>query len=170
LITEFAVQPTAAEFIEIYNNTDSTIDLSDYYLTDATYAAGNVFYYNIVTGSNAGGGSNNDFNARFPAGSSIAPGEFQTIAITGTLFFSTYAQKADYELISSDPSVADMREALPGSIASNSSLTNSGEVIILYYWNGLDDLVKDVDYVIWGDKDEAVDKTGISIDGPDADT
>ena len=170
LITEFAVQPTAAEFIEIYNNTDATIDLSDYYLTDATYATGNAFYYNIVTGNNAGGGSNSDFNARFPAGSSIAPGEFQTIAASGTAFFSTYAQNADYELISSDPSVADMREALPGSIDPNSTLTNNGEVIILYYWNGQDDLVKDVDYVVWGDKAEAVDKSGISIDGPDADT
>ena len=32
------------------------------------------------------------------------------------------------------------------------------------------DLVQDLDIVVWGDKAEAVDKTGVSIDGPDAGT
>jgi uncharacterized repeat protein (TIGR01451 family) len=62
-----------------------------------------------------------------------------------------------------------MREALTGSINGQGGLTNAGEVVILYYWDGQTDLVTDLDYVLWGDKDEAVDKTGVSIDGPDAD-
>ena len=62
-----------------------------------------------------------------------------------------------------------MREALPGSIDGQGGLSNGGEVAILYFWDGDSDLVTDVDYAVWGDKAEAVDKTGVAIDGPDAD-
>lgn len=63
-----------------------------------------------------------------------------------------------------------MLEAVAGSINNQGGLTdNSGEVVILYTWDGMSDLVMDIDYVVWGDKVEAVDKTGILIDGPDAD-
>ena len=167
LITEVVVTPTDGEFIEIYNNTSGTIDLSDYYLTDATYANGGNYYYNIVTGSNAGGGSNSDFHARFPDGSSIASGAYQTIGIKGSGFVSTYGKNPTYELYETNASIQNMREAFSGSIDGGSTLTNSGEVVILYFWDGLTDLVSDGDYYLWGDKDEAVDKTGVSIDGPD---
>ena len=67
-----------------------------------------------------------------------------------------------------------MREATPGSINNQGTLTNGDEVIILYYWDGITDLVGDVDYIIYDDAgsvpDEAVDKTGVSIDGPDPGT
>ena len=56
LITEIVVTPTEGEFVEIHNPTNSAINLSDYYLTDATFAGGGAYYYNIVTGQNAGGG------------------------------------------------------------------------------------------------------------------
>ncbi|MCB9068570.1 MAG: lamin tail domain-containing protein [Calditrichae bacterium] len=170
LITEIVVTPTDGEFIEITNPTGATIDLSNYYLTDATSSANGIFYYNIVTGSNAGGGSNSDFHARFPDGASIAPGEFQLIALSATAFNSTYSVNPTYEMIETDASVPNMREAFGGSIAANATLSNAGEIVILYSWDGQSDLVQDVDYVVWGDKDEAVDKTGVSIDGPDADT
>jgi hypothetical protein len=88
-------------------------------------------------------------------------------------FLATYAKMPTYELFEDDSTadgVPDMLEALPGSINGQGGITNSGEVVILYYWDGLSDLVMDGDYVVWGDKVEAVDKTGISIDGPDADT
>ena len=62
-----------------------------------------------------------------------------------------------------------MREALPGSINGQGGLTNSGEVVILYTWDGASDLVQDIDYAVWGDKAEAVDKTSVEIDGPDGD-
>ena len=50
LLTEFAVTPTAGEFIEIFNPTGTPVDLSNVYLTDATYASGSTYYYKIVTG------------------------------------------------------------------------------------------------------------------------
>jgi len=178
LITEFVVTPTAGEFIEIFNPTDSLVDLSNYYLTDATYAAGGAYYYNIVTGSNYGGGGYGDFHARFPDGAVIQPGEYQTVALAGDAdFYATYGVLPTYELYedgqANPQDVPDMREARPGSINNQGGLTNNDEVIILYYWDGMSDLVQDVDYVIYDDAElppnEAVDKTGVSIDGPDAD-
>jgi predicted extracellular nuclease len=172
LLTEIVVQPTAGEFIEIYNPGSSAVDLSNYYITDATYANSGVYYYNIVTGANAGGGTYSDFHARFPDGASIAAGEFQTISLSGSdSFNTTYGVNPTYELYEDGTAdaIPDMREAITGSINDQGGLTNNGEVVVLYYWDGSTDLVTDVDYAIWGDTNEAVDKTGISVDGPDAD-
>ena len=173
LISEVVVTPTAGEFVEIYNPTAAAVDLSDVYLTDATFAGSGTFYYNIVTGADAGGGGFGDFHARFPDGATIAPGEFQTISLAGSDgFFTTYGFDPTYELyedgVAAD-TIADMREALPGSVNGQGGLSNGGEVVILYTWDGVSDLVQDIDYAVWGDKVEAVDKTGAFVDGPDAD-
>ena len=165
LISELVVTPTAGEFVEIFNPSATTVDLSDFYLTDATYAFDNTYYYNIVLGSNAGGGEFGDFHARFPQGATIQPNEAQTIALNGTGFITTFGIIPTYELYNTDASIPDMLEALPGSINNQGGLTNNGEVVILYYWDGQSDLVSDIDYVVWGDKDEAVDKTGVTIGG-----
>ncbi len=173
LLSELVVTPTGGEFVEIHNPTASSIDLSDVYLTDATFAGSGTFYYNIVTGADAGGGGFGDFHARFPDGASIAAGEFQTVSLAGsTAFAAEYGQDPTYELYEDDAvadAVPDMREALPGSINNQGGLSNAGEVVVLYTWDGASDLVQDIDYVLWGDGAEAVDKTGVGVDGPDAD-
>jgi len=176
LITELAVTPTNGEFVEIYNNGATPVDLSDVYLTDATFAGSSTYYYQIVLGAGGGGGFA-DFHARFPDGASIAAGEYQTIALNGSDdFFSVYSQNPTYEIFEdagSPDSIADMREAVSGSIHDLESGLSGGEVLILYTWDGANDLVQDLDYVLWGDKNEAVDKSGVSIDSvtdADADT
>ena len=173
LLSEIVVTPTGGEFIEIYNPTSADIDLSDVYLTDATFAGGGTYYYNIVTGTNAGGGDFSDFHARFPDGATIAAGEFQTIALAGSEDFATeYGIDPTYELYedgAAADAIDDMREAFTGSINNQGGLTNSGEIVVMYAWDGESDLVQDIDYAVWGDQDEAVDKSGVGIDGPDAD-
>ena len=173
LVTEIVVTPTGGEYVEIHNPNAPAVDLSDVYLTDATFAGGGTFYYNVVTGANAGGGGFGDFHARFPDGAAIGPGEYQTVAMAGSDdFTAAYGVAPTYELFedgAGPDAVADMREALPGSIAGQGGLTNDGEVVVLYFWDGAGDLVTDLDYALWGDKDEAVDKTGVAVDGPDAD-
>ncbi len=175
LLSELVVTPTGGEYIEIFNPGAQAIDLGDVYLTDATFAGGGTFYYNIVTGNLAlaGGGGFGDFHARFPAGASIEAGEYQTVAIAGSeAFFAAYGQNPNYELFEDGlaaDAVPDMREALPGSINAQGALSNDGEVAILYTWDGAADRVTDLDYAVWGDKAEAVDKSGIAVDGPDAD-
>jgi len=174
LLSEIAVTPDSAEFVEIINTSGEAIDLSDVYLTDATFANGDTFYYQIVQGAGGGGGFG-DFHARFPAGATIASGGRQTIALAGSAAFeSAWGIAPDYELYEDGAAdgIPDMREAFPGSIAGQGGLSdgvNNGEVLILYHWDGLRDLVADLDYALWGDRVEAVDKTGVAIDGPDAD-
>ncbi len=182
LISEFVVTPTGGEFVEIYNPGPMPVDLTNYYLTDATFQGGPTFYYQIVLGAGEGGGGGfGDWHARFPEGASIAPGEFQTVALNGdSLFADLYGVDPTYELhedgTDNPNDVANMREARPGLIddGGGSLLTGGDEVLILYYWDGLSDLVADVDYVIYDDtspaNNEQVDKTGVVIDGPDVDT
>ena len=172
LITEIAVVPTNGEFIEIYNNGNSTVDLTDVYLTDATFAGGGTYYYQLVTGGGGGGGFA-DFFARFPAGATIGAGEYQTIALAGSdAFFSEWGENPTYELFEDGAvdGIPDMLEATVGSINNQGGLTNSGEVVVLFSWDGNTDLVQDLDYVVWGDKVEAIDKSGVAIDGPDGDS
>ena len=175
LLTELVVTPTAGEFIEIYNPGNTTVDLTNYYLTDATSSSNSKYYYNIVLGDGSShSGFSTDFIVKFPADSTIEPGEFQTISLNGsTNFFAEFGVIPNYELFEDDASpdtIPEMLEAETGSIGASAGLSNSGEVVILFYWDGATDLVTDIDYMVWGDKVEAVDKTGISIDGPDADT
>ncbi len=174
LLSEVIVTPTGGEFVEIYNPNGTAVDLTNVYLSDATFAGGGTYYYNIVTGSNSGGGSFSDFHARFPDGATIASGEYQTVALAGSdAFFVEYGIDPTYELYEDGAgadSIPDMREATAGSINNQGGLTNGGEIVVLYYWDGASDLVTDLDYVVWGDTNEAFDKTGVALDGPDADT
>ncbi|MBN2088261.1 lamin tail domain-containing protein, partial [candidate division KSB1 bacterium] len=179
LLSEIVVTMTNDEYIEIFNPTAQDIDLSNYYITDATFASDGTYYYNIVTGTKYGGGGFSDFNARFPEVAKIMPGEYQTVALEGDAnFFAKFNILPTYEIAddgAAGPDVPDMRDAMPGSINKlGGGLTNTGEVVILYYWDGLSDLVQDVDYFIYSDKGqppaESVDKTDVKKDGPDADT
>ena len=166
LITEISTSPYTAEFIEIYNRSTTSINLNDVYITDATYGRGDVYYYDIVRGEGGGGGFA-DFFARFPLNASIPAGHYQTIALNGSSdFINTYHVNPTYK-ISNDgvnDGITPMRAARPGSIDGNNSGLSAGEVLILFTWDGASDLVQDIDYVLWGDKAEAVDKSGISVD------
>ncbi|XXS78095.1 thrombospondin type 3 repeat-containing protein [Sorangium sp. So ce176] len=185
LLTELRVHPTAAEFVEIYNPGRAPVDLSDVYLADYRY------YYEIVAESPSLPNTN-DFLVRFPDGARIGPGEVQTVSLGGaecfrmgcgeTRAFTGWGSHPTYEIYSagtfgqgesrSAASVPDMREPLAGSVGATRGLTNDHECLILFAWDGVSDLVKDIDYVFYGatGPNVPVDKTGESIDGPDAGT
>lgn len=168
LITEFAVSPSEAEFIEIYNPGAATVSLENYYLADR------FDYFRIPEGALASGST--DFVARFPAGATIEPGQYVVIAGEAFGFKATYARVPDYELKSSDSTVPDMVSAFaaPASstIGSQAGLTDSGELLMLFTWDGAADLVQDVDYMLWKDSSATATSknTLICIDGPDADS
>jgi len=169
LLSEIVVTPTAGEYIEICNPTGAAVDLSNYYLTDDWFSTGGTGYFQLP----AGGYSipiTSDFTARFPAGTVIPAGGVYTIASDGAGFLATYGVPADFELNATSPSI-DMvivSNNLPLSVAL---LTNSSEMVMLFYWDGASDNVCDIDYVQWGSlaSGNGVDKTGLAVDGPDAD-
>ncbi|MBI5498498.1 MAG: lamin tail domain-containing protein [Deltaproteobacteria bacterium] len=195
LITEVKLTPTAAEFVEIHNPTNAAVDLTNYYLYNATYtptATGTPCRYYDITGGTQCGTDNSDFSLRFPAGASLAPGEYKIIALTGAANFC--AQNGGCTAGVAKPAfevpAASTCTALPDDTAVTNMLgqwdargeifcqyngtgpfgflTNGGEDLVLFQWDGAAATVKDVDYVIWGTgTGTRTDKTGISTYAPD---
>jgi len=153
LLSEIVLQTSDAEFIEIFNPTQSAIALDNYYLADnQQYPYLPVGLPSLTPG---------DFVVQFPAGTSIAPGGVIVIATDGAGFESEYAQLADFEIKSTSGTTTDMIEIE----TFNSSITNGGEGVVLFHWNGTDNVVQDVDLMNAGVPtalSEIVDKTGIA--------
>ena len=139
LLSEVMLGPTGGEFIEIVNPTSAAVDLSTYYLADRND------YYKLPGGALTAVA--NDFIVKFPASSSLAAGGVVTVAVgTATAFHNTTSVNPTY-------SITDGTMALAGAtslIGSQPGLTDAGELIVLFQWNGTSDLVKDVDLFIAG--------------------
>lgn len=168
LLCEAVVTPTPNEFIEIANPTDSFVILDDYYLSDD-------MGYALLPGQFGDGPApslfSSDFIAQFPPGSYIAPGSVLVIAFDGAGFETSFGFKADYELHGTDDGTPDMLEPYAGSIGSSAGLTNGGENAVIFYWDGTGDLVEDADMTMIGtpsSSNQIGNKTGVSVDGPDA--
>ncbi len=145
LISEVVVTPTRAEFVEVFNPRDMSVSLDNVFLADF------ADYYTVTGGSPTV--ASTDFLVQFPAGSSIAAGERLVVSIdTAGNFSGEYGQQPDYEIVN-----------MAGTFAAGSSgLANTDEMIVLFEWDGGSATVKDLDYVIWGNTSDAVDKTGVS--------
>jgi hypothetical protein len=158
LVTEVALAPSTGEFIEISNPTGQTIDLSTYYLADSGA------YFRLPAGVPAVDA--NDFIVKFPAGATIAPGAVVTIALdTAASFQTIYGVAPTFSVASSTMT----------SVAANglATLTNGGELVVMFEWSGQVDLVRDVDLVLAGVPSVAnglVDKSAQAFDGPDSDS
>ncbi len=167
LLCEAVVTPTASEFLEIVNPTAAAVGLDDFYLADdASYA---LLPAASGTGPTPSIGSS-DFIVRFPAGSSLAPGQVAVIAFDGAGFLAAFGTAADFEISGTDAGTPDM---IPTDLGASAGLTNSGENAVLFTWDGASDLVQDVDMLNIGTPSAANDigdKTSVAVDGPDADT
>ena len=174
VITEVNVGPTEAEFIEIYNPTGAIVDLSDYYLYNATNVSTSCHYYNVVDSTQCGD-SGGDFALQFPAGASIGPGQYVVVAVTGAAnYCATYypggsCVQATFEIPptgADDPSVPNMRgvwDTDPGNFTTFGFLTATYEDVVLFRWPGGPVVVEDIDYFIWGaNTDVRTDKTNIA--------
>jgi hypothetical protein len=158
LLTEVVLAPSTGEFIEIANPSNTAVDLSTYYLSD------NGNYFRLPAGLTTI--DSTDFLAKFPAGASIAAHGVITVALDTTgNYMATYGIAPTYSLAS-----LTMTNVVSSGVPS---LTNAGEVVVLFRWDGQSDLVKDVDLMLAGAPTVAnsiVDKSTIAIDGPDAGT
>ena len=87
VFSRITIAPTEAEFVSIYNPTNDTIPLSDYYITDSD------LYYNLPSGENFWnenqGQTLQDFLARFPD-VSIFPNDSLTLSFQEDSVFNSY--------------------------------------------------------------------------------
>lgn len=170
LITEVALTPTDQEFIEIFNPGDDPVDLSDYYLSDVRVYAQLPGAFGGTTGAPAIDVNQADFIARFPDQASIGPGEVRVIAMK----FDTFTiGTANYGITGALQASEQMRDPSTTQLISNNpTLTSNGEGIVLFTWDRLSDLVKDIDMVHAGVPSGGnlfTAKTSTLVDGPDAD-
>jgi hypothetical protein len=161
LLSEVVLSPTEAEMIEIVNTSTQSVDLSTYYLSDS----GNR-YYKLPVGTTVDGF---DFIAKFPDGTVIPGHGVITVAIDTPLnFASVYPVAPSFSL-----SDGTMKVIAANPPPNAPTLTNGGEPVILFQWDGHSDLVRDVDIMIVGNPSSAnpLDaKSGVSQDGPNPDT
>jgi hypothetical protein len=172
LLTEVCVLGTPQEFVEICNPGTRSVDMSDYYLTDAVHVPANSGYWNMgggtLSSAAVGGGDYTDFTARFPAGFLIAAGDTIVVSIAGsTAFSASFGFLPDLELYEDDAfpdGVPDMRSifAEPANsiitALSIPTLTNgggtsatasAGELVVLFQWTEGTALTVDVDIFVW---------------------
>ena len=167
IFTEVVLTPSDGEYVEISNPTESAVDLTNYYLTDGTDISSSKLYYNLPIEDNYWSGSSTDFICRFPSGYTLAPGAAIKISLRdNSAYESVYGQTPDISLDDDMLSVSEESDTKgnPGA----PKLHNSSETLILFYWDGSSEIVKDVDYLIWGDNSFAIDKSG--VDGYLSDT
>jgi len=190
LITEVCTKDAGAEFIEIHNPGTGVVDLSNYYLTDAVYAPGSQFYWQIAegnpSGATVGGGASSDFHAKFPDGYSLAAGDTIVIAVNGSTAFNTaYGFLPDLKLFETDEddddqptmeyifgddtnnSVISRNGTGPGQ-PSNPGLADDAETVVLYNWQPGEDKVVDIDVFFWTDPTSTetsflFDKSGVTV-------
>ena len=148
LINEVVLQPSAGEYIVISNPTAAAINLSDYYLTDATDKTNGKFYYNLPSGADYWSSSSTDFIARFPDTSIAAGGSLILSMARNSDFETTYGSSPDLSLKD------DMLDAETGTStiggSPNVKLDNTSESLILFHWDGVSSTVEDVEYLVWG--------------------
>jgi hypothetical protein len=154
-----------AEFIEIVNPTTAPVALDLYYLADDDD-------YFLLPEVIAGGGvldldAVNDFVARFPDGATLAPGQAYVVAFDSVAFAQEFGQTADAAIEGG----AIQMDVVAGS--TRPTLTDAGEGVALFLWDGLTDRITDVDLVLVGDaptlENRLRAKSGVAIDGPDLD-
>lgn len=170
LISEVALGNDAAELVEIYNPSAAAVDLSNIYLSD------NSTYYRIAAGqpfapitSNPG----TDYLVRFPLGASLGPGELATVQL-GTNFHAAYGVCPDYILFQpatpiqcEGQPIAAMAVPVNGDPGTElgGMVSNAGESVVLFCWDGSSATVEDIDYVTWDDMFDTPDGTHVDKTG-----
>ncbi len=164
LVTEVFVPPSSQAdqaFVEIANESEQAIDLTQRYL--ANYNT----YYELV--NNQFPVTSQFFVAKFPS-VTIQPGEVKVVALDGAGYLNAFGKHADFEIKGTDDQTQDMNIIRMGD---NPSLETLKGMLVVFQWDGQSDLVKDVDYIPWGltaFNSVWMDKSGVQIDGPDADS
>ena len=173
VISEVGIAGKPHEFIEVHNPSAQDVSLDGYYISD------NSRYFGIAAKAPwepVESVKGSDFLAHFPPGSVIKAGAYLTIA-AGTSFEGSFSTCPDFALggqalMCNGQQVAPMVAPSGGSVGSQPGgmFSNSGEMAILFCWDGQSGQVKDVDYVRWNNPDKPqviVDKSSVQGYLPD---
>lgn len=168
-----ATRGDSTEFIEIHNPTESIVDLSHYYLSDA-----DDYYTLPLHGMIDLDGVPRDFAKRFPTGATIPPHGTKVIAVDGGRYRRNTGYNADFMLFNAGGAtnaiaMIDVSTDQGAGYPALNGLDDACELVWLFRWDGVSDLVCDVDLVYWGNitcGDIPALKTGICQDGPDPDS
>ena len=173
IFSRVALTPNDAEMVAITNPTDASIDLTNYYISDATKSSSNKYYYNLPDSADFWSGDFKDFIARFPEGLSIDSGDTLTLGIhNSAMFLSYWGYQPDITLFDDE----GMLDAIEGETTiglgeislDQNILHDNSECLILFYWDQSSTTIQDVDYFLWGGTSYGVDKT--DIEGYQSDT
>ncbi len=169
LITEVMAQPfnnvgnNRAEYIELWNPTAISFDLSNYYIaTSQSYAT--------LPAGETDLDFQQDFIVRFPEGTQIDPQDVVVVAIDGEGFEEAYGEPPNYAIREAGD-VSEMRHIEVANL-DQIGISGSGEAVVLFHWDGESNLVQDVDMMISGIREgvdhpnNVLDKSGIEVDGP----
>lgn len=186
---------TSTEFIEIFNPTPYVVPMQNYHLTDVSPQQ--FKYWDIVNGGVTppfgpfSTATNDDFTVRFPASFSINPGQVIVVALDGNAFSAvtfTPALPAGTPVLAIRNVATGQTQMLvfPGTgnftftpanaqgatpvTCPTAGLTNGGEGVVLFFWDGATAPVKatvtDIDYVFYGTPNTAntrTNKSGLAI-------
>lgn len=159
VFAEVVLQPSDGEYVRIENPTSQPVNLSNYYLTDATDRDNSKFYYNLPSGVDYWSGGSTDFIVRFPD-QDLAAGASLVVGLsTASRYQSAYGTLPDLAL------KEDFLPAVTGETTIGGApygfMGNDSATLVLFAWDGSSAVVQDVDYLIWGSTEFAVDKTGV---------
>ncbi len=165
LISEIGLGDSTAEFIEIWNPGAAAVNLDGYYLSDES------IYYKMALGDAWAPRTKNtgtDHLTTFPKGTSIGPDQVLVIQ-TGTDFFGEFKTCPDFILAGADQmcdSKPIAKMVAPANIGGTGSklggmVSNAGEMLMLFCWDGVSTTVKDVDYVTWDPDYDTPDTTHV---------
>ena len=167
LLTRIVTQPDAAESFSIYNPTDSPIDLNNYYVCD------DEEYFKMQTEDEQSPSHiATGFTAQFPS-VSIGSGDTMIVVLHpdynefyGEDFIPDFVMFSGFE----NSLIETESEPFSSFGGGEDKLNNNAEMVILFNWDGASTSpIKDVDYFIWGNSQNAIDKSDISgyqIDTP----
>ncbi len=140
LLSEIFSEGPSDEFIEIFNPSQTAVALDHVYLTDVAN------YWSLPAGAPISLAT--DFLAKFPDGSQLAAGGLIVIAVDGPAFQTTFGQTPAYTLRTPTSGAAEM--TMIASLGSGGAISDEGEMVVLFEWDGQRDLVRDIDIVVHG--------------------
>jgi cysteine-rich repeat protein len=150
LISEAVIEDDPAEFIELHNPNDWSVNLEDYYL------ASTPTYYLFTTGMQP---MLPEVVLGFPANSIIPPRGFVVVSLEEAMAFeAVYGVTPDFDMVGMNAPMM-----IGGDPAAK--LDNDAGIVVLFYWDGASDLALDVDYLLYGNTSAAVDKSDVTVGG-----